>query len=181
MTIKSGSAALRAPGAGSLQLPAGDVTVTRKVPFELVDSTQALDPFGPGAGVTNGAGDSATDSVAMKYYCALNFNVGGSIKKNITVERVDQDGPLSPGAFQCARECSRMGGGCGAFGVVGANCYLMSAVGLCIGCVYCVCVVCEVCACGLVQATSHTEYAGLAAALLLPLPLPASAVPLPTW
>jgi energy-converting hydrogenase Eha subunit B len=66
----------------------------------------------------------------MKYYCALNFNVGGSIKKNFTVERVAEDGPLSPGVFQCARRCNKMGPECAAFGVVaGSNCYLMGAVG----------------------------------------------------
>jgi hypothetical protein len=66
--------------------------------------------------------------VASKYYCALNFNVGGSIRRNRTVERVPEDGPVSPGAFQCARECNKMGAACTAFGVVGSNCYLMSAV-----------------------------------------------------
>jgi hypothetical protein len=66
----------------------------------------------------------------MKYYCALNFNVGGAIKKNLTVERVAEDGPLSPGAFQCARRCNKMGPDCAAFGVVaGSSCYLMGAVG----------------------------------------------------
>lgn len=71
------------------------------MPFELVEPTQAPDPFGPpAAGV---GADAAVDSVAMKYYCALNFNVGGSIKKNTTVERVEQDGPVSPGAFQARR------------------------------------------------------------------------------
>lgn len=65
----------------------------------------------------------------MKYYCVVNFNVGGSIKRNVSVERVAEDGPLSPGAFQCARECNKMGSGCAAFGVVaGSTCYLMSSV-----------------------------------------------------
>ncbi|GBF97656.1 hypothetical protein Rsub_10532 [Raphidocelis subcapitata] len=79
---------------------------------------------GPGAPAPDPA-----DAAAVKYYCALNFNVGGAIKRNTTVERVPEDGPLSPGAFQCARECNKMGSGCAAFGVVaGTSCYLMSAV-----------------------------------------------------
>lgn len=38
------------------------------------------------------AGNDPADSLAMKYYCALNFNVGGKIAKNKTVERVAEVG-----------------------------------------------------------------------------------------
>lgn len=85
----------------------------------------------PIAGATAGT-DAVADAAAVKYYCALNFNVGGTIKKNATVERVAEDGPLSPGAFQCARECNKAGTDCVAFGVVqGTSCYLMGSVGAC--------------------------------------------------
>lgn len=105
---------------------------TVQVYFDLVDATDAMDPIGPpeGAPVPGApAGTDPADALAMRYYCALNFNVGGSIKRNTTVERVAEDGPLSPGAYQCARECNRMGAACAAFGVVaGTNCYLMGSV-----------------------------------------------------
>lgn len=68
-----------------------------------------MDPIGPpeGAPVAGAAaGEDPADSLAVKYHCALNFNVGGKIAKNKTVERVAEDGPLSPGAFQV-----RVGGG----------------------------------------------------------------------
>lgn len=100
--------------------------------FDLVDPADAMDPIGPpdGTAVPGGpAGVDPADALAMRYYCALNFNVGGSIKRNTTVERVAEDGPLSPGAYQCARECNKMGAACAAFGVVaGTNCYLMGSV-----------------------------------------------------
>lgn len=66
----------------------------------------------------------------------------------LSLHFVTQDGPLSPGAFQCARECNKMGSGCAAFGVVaGSNCYIMSSV-RCICCVCCVCCV-SLCLCAL--------------------------------
>ncbi len=129
VTVKAESAGVSGAGA----LPPWPVTATRRILFDLVDLTAAPDALGStDSGVLNGAApaaaDRAADSVAMKYYCALNFNVGGVIKANRTVERVAEDGPLSAGAYQCARECNKMGAACSAFGVVGASCYLMSAV-----------------------------------------------------
>jgi hypothetical protein len=128
MTMNPGSASVSGAGA----VPKAPESTSRKVFFELVEPTAAMDPIGPpeGAGAPGApAGVDPSDLAAVKYYCALNFNVGGTIKKNRTVERVAEDGPLSPGAFQCARECNKMGAGCAAFGVVaGSTCYIMSAV-----------------------------------------------------
>jgi hypothetical protein len=122
MTVTLLAESASVSGAGAL--PAGNVTKTQAVSFLLVDASEAPDP----TSTTKSAGPAA-DSVASKYWCALGFNVGGAIVRNKTVERVPEDGPLSSGAFQCARECNKMGPTCSAFGVVGAVCYLMSKVG----------------------------------------------------
>ncbi|GBF94937.1 hypothetical protein Rsub_07438 [Raphidocelis subcapitata] len=125
LTLHAGSASVSGAGA----LPAANMTATRAVSFLLVDPSEAPDP----TSTTKSSADPAADSVASKYWCALSFNVGGAIVKNKTVERAPEDGPLSSGAFQCARECNKMGPGCGAFGVVGADCYLMSKVNVTAG------------------------------------------------
>ncbi len=128
ITLAAESAVITGAGA----LPFTPLMVTRRIPFELVAPADAPDPIGPPEGLAVAGGDSdPADSVAMKYYCAVNFNVGGKIFSNWTVDRVAEDGPLSPGAFRCARECNRAGEACAAFGVVaGTNCYLMRSVGL---------------------------------------------------
>ncbi|KAI8472430.1 MAG: hypothetical protein J3K34DRAFT_210867 [Monoraphidium minutum] len=135
ITVNAGSASVSGAGAQ----PPAPLVVSRKIFFDLVDAADAPNPNGPppdaaavaggAAGAGGAAADAVADSVAVKYYCALNFNVGGAIKRNISVERAPEDGPLSPGAFPCARACNRMGPDCAAFGVVaGSSCFLMGSV-----------------------------------------------------
>jgi len=126
ITLQAESAVIS--GAGSF--PFTPLGLNRRIFFDLVGPADAPDPIGPLEGaLPNGAGSDPADSVAMKYYCALNFNVGGKVYGNRTVARVAEDGPLSPGAFQCARECNKAGDECAAFGVVAGNsCFLMSSV-----------------------------------------------------